>query len=203
MQLTTLTVGPIETNCYIIADGNTRSCAVIDPGAEAQRILDCLESKNLKCRHILLTHGHSDHVDAVSGLLEELDATVYMCEKDNGMPIGTGKDGYTVPEGSVFIKEGDVIEVGDMKIAVMETPGHTPGSVCFICESTLFSGDTLFRGSCGRTDFSMSNSQDMMNSLARLAALTEDYEVFPGHLGPTSLDREKRTNYFMQMACES
>jgi len=202
MQLASLTVGYIETNCYVVADENTRDCAIIDPGAESQRILDYVESNNLKCRHILLTHGHSDHVDGVAGLLDELDATVYMSEKDNGIPIGTGGSGYTAPEGTVFIKDGDTISVGGLTFKVMETPGHTPGCVCFICEDAIFSGDTLFRNSCGRTDFTASNPEDMMKSLARLAALDGDYEVFPGHMGNSTLERERRNNYYMLMALE-
>lgn len=202
MQLASFTVGYIETNCYVVSDENTLDCAIIDPGAESQRILDYIESNNLKCHHILLTHGHSDHVDGVDGLLEELDATVYMNKKDNAVPIGTGDSGYTAPEGTIFIKEGDTIVVGGLSFKVMETPGHTPGGVCFICEDAIFSGDTLFRNSCGRTDFIASSPEDMMKSLARLAALEGDYEVFPGHMRSTTLEYERRNNYFMLMATE-
>lgn len=202
MQLTSLTVGYIETNCYIVADETTLDCAVIDPGAESQRILDYIETNSLKCRHILLTHGHSDHTDGVEGLLNELDATVYMSAKDNGVPIGTGERGYTAPAGTVFIKEGDEIHVGNLTFKVMETPGHTPGCVCFLCEDAIFSGDTLFRNSCGRTDFTASSPDDMMKSLARLASLNGDYEVFPGHMRSTTLEYERRNNYFMLMALE-
>jgi len=201
MLIRTLPVGPIETNCYVVSDENTPDCAVIDPGAEAAKILDYIESFKLKCKHVLLTHAHFDHVGAVPEILEETGAKLYMHEKDNGVPIGSEPYGFNAPADTVFIKEGDIIEVGPLKFRVMETPGHTPGGVCFICQNSIFSGDTLFSGSRGRTDFAMGSTKDLMASLYRLCQLKEDYDVYPGHMGSTSLEKEKRYNYFMHMAC--
>lgn len=202
MLIRTLPVGPIETNCYVVSDENTLDCAVIDPGAEASKILDYIESFKLKCKHVLLTHAHFDHVGAVPEVMEETGAVLYMHEKDNGTPIGAEPYGFSAPVGTVFVKEGDIIDVGPLKFRVMETPGHTPGGVCFICQDSIFAGDTLFKGSCGRTDFPMGSTKDLMASLYRLCQLKEDYDVYPGHMESTSLEREKRYNYFMHMACD-
>ena len=203
MQIRAMAVGPIETNCYIVTDEKAMTCAIIDPGDEATRILDYLEKFKLTCNHILLTHAHFDHVGAVIDLLEELpEAKLYMSEEDNGKAIGSEMWAFKAPEGTIFIKDGDIVEVSALRLQVVATPGHTPGSVCFVCEDAIFSGDTLFKGSCGRTDFLLSDTQQIMKSLFRLAQLPGDYEIFPGHMGSTTMEREKRHNYFMVMACD-
>ena len=206
MLIKTIEVGPIETNCYIVSDEKSLHCAVIDPGADAVIILDYLESNRLTCDCILLTHAHFDHVGAVEDLMEETGAPLYICEKDCGVPIGSWGDIYTAPEGANFYKEGDIVSVADIYFAVIETPGHTPGSVTLMCtqegeeDKVLFTGDTLFRDSCGRTDFASSDPNKMFASLRRLADLPDDYEVYPGHMFTTTMDRERRCNYFIQMA---
>ena len=203
MHIKTLTVGPIETNCYVVSDEETQECAVIDPGDESGTILDYLESNNLKCRCILLTHAHFDHVGAVSELMAETGAALYMSEQDNGVPIGSGNECFLAPEGPKFYKDGDTVAVSSLSFRVLATPGHTPGCVCLICGDAIFSGDTLFRDSCGRTDFVSSNTDDMLSSLRRIAELPGDYEVFPGHMSATTLERERRMNYFMHAALKS
>ena len=206
MIIKTLMVGPIETNCYVVGDEKSLKCAVIDPGADVYEILDFMESLKLKCEAILLTHAHFDHVGAVEELMEETGAPLYICRKDCGVPIGSWGDVYNPPEGTKFYSDGQVVSVADIYFAVMETPGHTPGSVCLMCTQegeeykVLFTGDTLFRDSCGRTDFASSDPAAMMASLRRLYELPDDYEVYPGHMFTTSLDRERRCNYFMLMA---
>ena len=203
-------VGSYETNCYIVTDDSTRECAVIDPGAEAATILDYLEEHHLQCRFILLTHGHFDHVGAVPELMEETGAVLCMHQKDDGITIGGEYYRFRAPAGTKFVSEGDVISVGGLSFTVLETPGHTPGCVTFLCEDsdgaegekTLFTGDTLFRDSCGRTDFPGSSAEDMLRSLRRLAELPGDYEVYPGHMDVTSLDRERRVNPYVAMAMQ-
>lgn len=208
MIIKTIEVGPIETNCYVVADEKSLRCAVIDPGADASAIMDFIERCHLTVDCILLTHAHFDHTGAVEDMLEETGAPLYMCEKDNGVPIGSWGDAYNAPEGTKFYKDGDIVSVADIYFAVMETPGHTPGSVTLMCTQegeeakVLFTGDTLFRDSCGRTDFASSDPRAMMDSLRRLAALPDDYEVYPGHMFSTTLERERRCNYFMLMARE-
>ena len=205
MHIKTMELGPLGTNCYIVTDEQTRECALIDPGADASTVLNYLEENGLKCLCILLTHGHFDHTGAVEDLMDETGCAVYMNKKDDGVTIGGDYYQYYAPEGCRFYAEGDVVLVGGISFRVMETPGHTPGSVVLICsqpgeDSVLFTGDALFRDSCGRTDFPNGGTMQMMTSLKRIAELPGDYEVYPGHMFASSLDRERRFNYFMLAA---
>lgn len=199
MLIKTLTVGQIETNCYVVTDEDTLRCAIIDPGDESNTILNYLEENHLQARYILLTHGHFDHVLAVAAIREETGATVCMSPRD----VGKGDYAFLPPEGSVMVREGDRLNVGKLVFQVMETPGHTPGGVCYLCEDAIFSGDTLFAGSCGRTDLPGGDMPALLRSLKRLSELPGDYEVYPGHMGPTTLDRERRGNYYMNYALQA
>jgi len=209
MLIKTLALGPLETNCYIVADEKTLSCAAIDPGGDAGILLDYLEEHHLICRFVLLTHGHFDHVGAVADLLEEVDTTLCMHKADDGVSLGGDYYQFNAPAGTRFFHEGDVICIDALSFTVLETPGHTPGSVCLLCtesdsdDRALFSGDTLFRDSCGRTDFPMGSTDDMMRSLKRLSELPGNCEVYPGHGFSTTLDRERSVNYFMNAALRS
>lgn len=206
MLIKCLTLGSYETNCYIVTDEATLECAVIDPGADAATILDYLEGNHLNCRFILLTHGHFDHTGAVEGVQAETGAALCMQQRDDGVTIGGEYYRFRAPEGTQFYAEGDVVSLGALRFTVIETPGHTPGSVTLLCEDTktgdraLFTGDTLFRDSCGRTDFPGSSTDDMLRSLKRLAELPGDYEVYPGHMDATTLDRERRCNHYIAYA---
>lgn len=206
MLIKTITVGAYETNCYIVADEATLDCAVIDPGADASAILDYLEETHLRCRFVLLTHGHFDHTGAVSDVLADTDALLMMHKADVGVTVGGDYYRFVPPEGTKFYAEGDVVCVGGLSFTVMETPGHTPGSVSLLCsgkdggETVLFTGDTLFRDSCGRTDFPGSSAEDILRSLKRLAELPGDCEVYPGHGFSTTLARERALNYFVGAA---
>ncbi len=199
-------LGSYETNCYIITDESTLRCAVIDPGADAATILDYLEEHRLKCVYVLLTHGHFDHTGAVEEVVAETGAELYMHRADDGVSIGGPYYRYDAPEYAKFYREGDVLSLDRISFAVLETPGHTPGSVTLLAmetgseERALFTGDTLFRDSCGRTDFPGSDQYAMLRSLRRLAELPGDYEVYPGHMDATTLDRERRVNMFVQYA---
>ena len=206
MLIKTMELGPLETNCYIVTDETTLGCAVIDPGGDAATLLDYLEENHLSVRFVLLTHGHFDHVGAVPEVLEETGAALCMHKSDDGASIGGDYYKFNAPEGTQFYKEGDIITVDGLSFTIMETPGHTPGSVCLLCtesgsgDRALFSGDTLFRDSCGRTDFPAGSTEDMLRSLKRLAELPGDFEVYPGHGFSTTLDRERSVNYFMNAA---
>ena len=197
MFIKCLTVGHLMTNCYVVGDEATRVCAVIDPGDESNTILDYLEDMHLKCEAILLTHGHYDHVGAVETLHEETGALVYMHAADAGSAVGSDFYAFAPPEGSVMLHEGSLVKVGPLTFDVLETPGHTPGGVTFRCENALFTGDTLFRGSCGRTDFPGGDMEQELRSLARLASLAGDYEVYPGHMDFSTLDFERRYNPYI------
>ena len=199
MLIKTLPVGQLETNCYVVTNENSLECVVIDPGDESNTILDYLEDNQLKCKAILLTHTHFDHVGAVRSLLQEIDVPVYMSELDDAKHSRSGR-GFTLPEGGVYFKDNDVLELAGLRFDVLATPGHTPGSVTFRCENALFTGDTLFRGSCGRTDLPGGDMNQELDSLRRLCLLEGDYEVYPGHMDSSSLARERMFNYYCRAA---
>ena len=206
MLIKCITVGAYETNCYIVADEKSLECAVIDPGSDAAAIMDYLEETHLSCRFVLLTHGHFDHTGAVVDILAETDARLFVHKADVGVTVGGDFYRFVPPEGTQFYAEGDTVCVGGISFTVIETPGHTPGSVTLLCaeagseEKVLFTGDTLFRDSCGRTDFPGSSTEDILRSLKRLAELPGNYEVLCGHGLGSSLDRERSANYFMKAA---
>lgn len=198
MKITSLTVGSIGTNCYIVYDETSKSAAVIDPSDEASLVLARIEALGLKVRAILLTHGHFDHGGDVSRVVKATGAPVWVHPADGALPSWlTHGLQYTDT-----YEDGDAVDVDGLRFTVLHTPGHTPGSVCLLCGDKLFSGDTLFAGSCGRTDLPGGNSADMFRSLRRLAELPGDYEVLPGHGDPTTLSEERACNYYMQMALE-
>lgn len=202
MLIKILPVGHLETNCYIVTDESSLCCAVIDPGDESNTILDYVESNNLSVKAIMITHGHHDHTLAAEAVCEATGAPIYIGKGDSG---DSGSDNfytYYTDCPFKFYKEGDVITVGALSFHVMETPGHSPGSVTLRCEEALFVGDALFRDSCGRTDLPGGSMEILAKSLRRLAELPGDYEVYPGHLDATTLDRERRFNYYVQYAMQ-
>ena len=206
MLMKSFALGAYETNCYIVADEATLECVVIDPGADASTILDYLEETKLRCRFVLLTHGHFDHTGAVEDLLAETDAELFVHRADVGVTVGGDFYRFNPPQGTRYYADGDTVCVGGLSFTVLETPGHTPGSVCLSCteaasdETVLFTGDTLFRDSCGRTDFPGSSPEAILRSLRRIAELPGDCEVYPGHGFSSTLDRERRVNYFVNVA---
>ncbi len=202
MLIKTLPVGQLETNCYVVTDENALVCAVIDPGDESNTILDYIEDNKLSCKAILITHAHFDHVSAVNAMLEATGAELYMCEKDLEL-AKTGASGrFTPPENTHFYKDGDEVKVAGLTFKVMEPPGHTPGGVTLICGDALFTGDTLFRGSCGRTDLPGGDMRAELRSLKRIASLEGDYEVYPGHAESSMLSIEREHNPYVRHALE-
>lgn len=202
MKLDSLAVGLIGTNCYLLSDDTAgNAAAIVDPGGSADQILAKIKQDNLDVKMILLTHGHFDHVLGVQDILAAYPGLpVYITETDYPEARDGGQFGYSMGEvDSVrFYDEGDTVELGNLKIDVLRTPGHTPGSVTLRVEDVLFTGDTLFCGSCGRTDFPGGSFADMQRSLKRLADLPGDYRVYPGHESSTTLDYERKYNPFMQ-----
>ena len=199
MKLTSLTVGSIGTNCFILYDEKTRDAVVIDPSDEAELVEARITALGLKVRAILLTHGHFDHGGDVERIRRLSGAPVYLHPADRALPSWL-THGLKADHD---LAEGEVLELAGMRFTVLHTPGHTPGSVCFRCGDRLFAGDTLFAGSCGRTDLPGGSGADMLQSLRRLAGLEGDCTVFPGHGDMTTLDRERRSNPYVQMACSN
>ena len=197
MKIAVFPLGAYQTNCYIVFDEHSRDCVVIDPGYADERLRAAMEREGLAARAILLTHGHFDHTGGVDALRQD-SLPVYLCKEDLALP-----DGMTTldPNGNYrFFSEGDVLTFGTLQFSVLHTPGHTPGSCCLQFEDVLFTGDTLFAGSCGRTDFPLSDPEAMTASLRRLAALEGAYSILPGHGLTSTLSRERSNNIYMKEA---
>ncbi len=195
LKVYAMALGAYQTNCYIIHDEASKTCCVIDPGYDADLVLSKLDSLGLTLEAILLTHGHFDHVGAVKELAAETGCAVYLHPEDLTMPpmMTAGPLYYTNT-----YAEGTRLTLAGLDITVLHTPGHTPGSVCLLVENTIFSGDTLFQGSCGRTDLPGGDWATITKSLHRLAALEGNFWVYPGHGGSTTLRDEKKYNPYMR-----
>ncbi|MGI5888324.1 MAG: MBL fold metallo-hydrolase [Oscillospiraceae bacterium] len=188
MTVDSVTVSSYLTNCYIVSDGT--ACAVIDPGDDIGLILSAVQKTGCPVRLILATHGHSDHVSAMAELKKTTGAFTAANFKD-APRIHCLLDGNA--------REGAVFSAGSMEFKTIETPGHTEGSVCYICGDCLFSGDTLFRGSAGRTDLGGGSDGDMAASLRKLRDLPySDLRVYPGHMEATTLAFERMTNPYLR-----
>ena len=201
MKIIPLTLGELETNCYILVDEETMEAAVIDPADEAETIRDAVENLGATLRYILLTHGHRDHTLAAPALHEMFpDAAVYIHELDKGyVGIYRYPMDELIGDALKFYDEGDTLPLGTLTVEVLLTPGHTGGSVCLKCGKALFTGDTLFAGSMGRIDLPGAQPEKMMSSLARLKKLDGDYDVYPGHMGASTLERERQYNLYLRM----
>lgn len=200
MHIKTIPVGQLQTNCYVVTDPDTKACVIIDPGDESQRIQRYLEELGLTPHAIFITHGHYDHTMATDDLVVEWGTPVYISKADVSTDTRPNPYRYPASGDTRFWLDGDEIQIDGLTFHVIATPGHSPGSVCIRAEDCLFTGDTLFRDDCGRTDLPGGNSETMMRSLARIDGLPGDLEVYPGHAEATSLDRERRFNHYLRRA---
>lgn len=202
MEILTLPCGPIQANSYILYQQDRRDCVLIDP-ADGKLLLETLRGRDLHCTHILLTHGHFDHVWGVQAIREATGAQVYLHREDESLT--SGKAPFVsamqvalkpfVPD--AYLTEGQLIEAAGISFQVLSCPGHTKGGVSFYCkkEGVVFTGDTLFYESVGRTDFPGGSIQELMDSLFnKLFLLPEDTKVYPGHMDATSIAHEKQFN---------
>lgn len=202
MKIKILPIGTIETNCYVISD-DKGTCAIIDCDGNARPLFAYIEENNLKPTHILLTHGHYDHVGIVELVKEKYGCAVVAAKAEEALladprlNLSVMMGGNVALYPDVLVGEGDVVSVGDLEFRVMLTPGHTSGSVCYVVADQIFSGDTLFQGSCGRTDLPTGDWSTIVKSLARLRDLSGDYIVYPGHGPYTSLEMERKSNPYM------
>jgi glyoxylase-like metal-dependent hydrolase (beta-lactamase superfamily II) len=199
-----LTVGPIQANCFIVGCEDTRKAAVIDPGDEADRILMTLADARLTVDAIINTHGHFDHVGANKRLKTVTQAPILIHRLDAPMlsqlaahAAAWGMSAENSPPPDRAIDQDDMISVGHLTFTVIHTPGHTPGGVSLVTDKAVFTGDTLFAGSIGRTDFPGGDYATLINSIQKkLFALADDVTVYPGHMDKTTIGQEKRFNPF-------
>ncbi|MDY3119187.1 MAG: MBL fold metallo-hydrolase [Peptoniphilus sp.] len=203
MEVETLLVGG-TTNCYLAYDEN-KNGFIVDPGAESEKILAHIDHLNVKIEGILLTHAHGDHISALNKVRDALDVKVYMHKNElenylSQSPQFVAMLGGELPDRNpdVLLEDGEVIHFRAGDVQVIFTPGHTPGGTCYMYGDILFSGDTLFQGSIGRTDFPGGDTSAIMNSLVKLSKLDDDLRVLSGHGLPTTIGMEKRTNPFMR-----
>lgn len=199
-----LVVGELQENCFILFDEN-KDAFVVDPGGSSENIIEAIEKNGLNIKYILLTHGHFDHVGAVAALVKKYKAPVYMSKDDRAFlespkEVRASSFGMQIEAADVdvFVKEGDKIPFSEGTIKVIETPGHTLGSVCYLFENYLFAGDTLFNGSIGRTDFPESDHSLMIESLKKLKKLDDEIYVLSGHGPESQISYEKMTNPYLR-----
>ena len=206
MEISVLRLGSIGTNCYIFRREGGTKCGVVDPGDQGEQVARWLVDKGLEAEAVLLTHGHFDHILGIPGLRGEWpDLPVYCHPADIGEGDTAQIFGDTFPTPRAFgditpYREGDLVKIAGIDVEVLETPGHTPGSVTLRSQDVLFTGDTLFEGSMGRTDLPEGDEGQIMKSLKRLGELEGDYRVLPGHEGQSTLERERKGNYCLRMA---
>ncbi len=198
MLVETFIVGMLSTNCYVASCTETKEAIIIDPGidhsAEAQAITSYIDKEKLKIKFIVNTHGHSDHINGNSIMQKKYPVPICIHELDASFLEGLEK--HDAPS-DVLLKDGDVVRFGNVGLKVMHTPGHTMGSVCLVGDKIVFSGDTLFAGSIGRTDFSESSPREMAVTLRRIVQLPDCLFVYPGHGEFSLMGQEKRVNPFL------
>ena len=198
-------VGMIATNCYLIEDEATGTLAVIDPGDHSDKLMEAIDERGGKLSYILLTHGHYDHIIGVAELCDRYHPVVCAAEAEmrllqNGMYNRSSVHNIRINSFQVdrLLHDGDVIDLGESHLKFILTPGHTAGSGCYIVDDSIFSGDTIFCESIGRTDFDTSSPRAMVKSVERIKNLEGDYAIYPGHEMFTTLEHERKYNPFMR-----
>lgn len=206
MKVEKFVTGIISTNCYLVINEDTKQAVVIDPAACPSYLMSHIKSEGLKIEAILLTHGHFDHIMGIDGFLSEFDVPVYVHEEDADAmedPVlnqsSTYTSGYTFGKAR-YLRDRQTLELAGYTFQVIHTPGHTKGGCCYYVasENVLFSGDTLFQNSVGRTDFDNSSTSDLVHSIReKLFLLPDDTMVYPGHMGETKIGHEKKYNPYV------
>jgi hydroxyacylglutathione hydrolase len=209
MLIRGMPVGPLQVNCFIVGCSKTREAMVIDPGEEGQKILDVLRQEKLQLKIVVNTHGHFDHIGANRLLIEETGAELLIHEKDVPlMALATqhaalyGLTATLSPPPTRILVGGEHFHVGELEVTVIHTPGHSPGGICLLVGNHLFSGDSLFAGSVGRTDLPGGEHDTLIAGVKKhLLVLPEDTLVHPGHGPDTTIGEEKRSNPFVGVDC--
>ena len=206
MKIIAMEVGLIGTNCYLVINEEQKTGVVIDPGGDAEQILEKIRQKGIAIEAIFLTHGHSDHIMAVDEVREATGAKVYISEADAGMLtkassnlsfyMGAGREFKATDE---FLVDGETITAAGLKFQVVATPGHTKGGVCLVCGDTVFCGDTIFSESIGRTDLPGGSYSQILHSIkTKIMVLPDEMKLLPGHGPATTIGWERRRNPFLQ-----
>ena len=203
-KVTEITFPGFTANCYLVCDEDTKDAFLVDPGAYGIRQSEYIKSQGVNLRYILLTHGHYDHMLGVKHFKEDFAAKVVIHKEDvpclssplKSLAITHGLN-FPKTEADVIVSDGDVLSFADSEIEVIHTPGHTKGSICYKLSDMLFTGDTLFRGTVGRTDFPGGSYKEILASVQKLAGLEGDFRVYPGHEGTTTLENERINNPYM------
>ena len=205
MILKKLVVGPIAANCYIVGSELTKEGMIVDPGDEAKQVLDSVKDLQLDIKYLVLTHGHMDHIGAVHKVKEATGAELCVHSGDSGLirgrPLNSlfGMSSPTLPSPERWLEGGDSLDIGDLHFLVLHTPGHTPGGICLLGEGVVFTGDTLFNYSIGRTDLPGGSYSQLMNGIhTKLMVLPDDTVVYPGHGPETTIGDERRANPFLR-----
>jgi glyoxylase-like metal-dependent hydrolase (beta-lactamase superfamily II) len=207
MILKTLTVGELETNCYVLGDEKTREGIIIDPGGDLKEIEKVLEELRLKIKYIILTHGHSDHIGVLTELKKKTCAQILIHKEDAEMLSDPVKNlsilSYTpisVPEADRLLKDEDKIKIGKIELEVLHTPGHTQGSISLWTDKIIFTGDLIFYGSVGRTDLPGGSYQKLLRSIQdKILDKEDDTIIYPGHGPATTIGEERKNNPFLNL----
>lgn len=198
MIIKRIPAGIYAANCFLLMDDPTKNAAIIDPGGDGDDIIKEIEKLGAKPQYILLTHGHFDHVGAVDELRGKYNIPVYINKNDEEL-INSGVEVFgKIGSPNNPLSDNMVISLGELKIRCIETPGHTPGGMCFLVQDALFTGDTLFAGSIGRTDFVGGDFNSIIKSIkSKLLVLMDDVKVYPGHGLTTTIGVERVSNPFL------
>ncbi len=205
MKVHAFTVGPLQSNSYLLADEVTREAALFDPGMESEAVADVLARERLTVTAIINTHGHFDHVFGNAYFKAKTGAPLLMHRADLDLvkrleeqSLYFGFRATPSPPPDRFLEEGDEVRVGGIRLRVLHTPGHSPGGICLVTDGTAFVGDTLFAGSIGRTDLPGGSAETLLTSIReRLLTLPDDTVIYPGHGPATTIGHERRHNPFL------
>jgi hydroxyacylglutathione hydrolase len=199
-----LTVGPLETNCYVLGDEKSKEAVVIDPGGDFEEIEGELQKSQLEVKYIILTHGHFDHTGALAQLKKTTGAEILIHSADAAMLSSAGQTPFFIESSSEscsadrLLQEGDEVRFGEYSLEVLHTPGHTPGGISLVIGKMIFTGDTLFCGSVGRADLPGSSYKKLIDSIrTKLLSKTDDYVIYPGHGPESTIGEERRDNPFL------